>query len=167
MLTAPRPIVAVLAVALLALAACGTAGPPPAQGALVSVERRGGECPGGPCESLIVIERDGRVHQVKPQAAELGWMGAENRNALDGAIRVTDFAVLRSRPFTGECPIAFDGQEVIYTFGAPGGPQRIASCEVAIDPSNPLFLIVESQMSVGGGGTDGTDGTDEHAPIAP
>jgi hypothetical protein len=160
MKTPSRAVTAVLIIAaMLALGACQAIDAPAARGPLVSAERRGGECPAGPCESLVVIERDGRVHQVKPGSAELGRMGAGRLSALDAAIRTTDFAVLRSRPFTGECPTAFDGQEVIYTFGAPGGPQRVASCEVEIDPANPLFLIVESQLSVGGGGSDGTGGT--------
>lgn len=146
-----RPAISIvlLTILLFALGACQAVEPPLPQGPLVSVERRGGECPEGACQSLVVIEHDGRVSQLKPQPADLGRMGTERLAALDAAIRTTDFAVLRSRPFTGECPTAFDGQEIIYVFGAPGGQQRIASCEVEVDPSHPLFNIVESQLNPG------------------
>jgi hypothetical protein len=47
-------------------------------------------------------------------------------------------------PFTGECPIAFDGQELTYTFHPAGrAPVTIASCEVAIDPADPLFHAID------------------------
>jgi hypothetical protein len=42
----------------------------------------------------------------------------------------------------------FDGQEQIYTFATAGGPVRLASCEVEIDPSDPLFAAVESALSI-------------------
>ena len=59
----------------------------------------------------------------------------------------TDFDVVRAVPFEGECPVNFDGQEVIYEFGAPSGVERIASCETAIDPDHPLFAGVAAALS--------------------
>ena len=62
--------------------------------------------------------------------------------ALESAIKLTDFALLKSRPFTGECPTNFDGQEFIFEFAAPGGVERIATCEVDVDYALPLFVAV-------------------------
>ena len=45
----------------------------------------------------------------------------------------------------------FDGQEVIYEFGAPAGIERIASCETEIDPDHPLFVAVREAVAAGGG----------------
>jgi hypothetical protein len=115
---------------------------------LVTVTTRGGECVNGPCGSTIVIERDGRVHQTAPAPAELGALPANALTALDAAVRTTDFETVRDRKFTGECPTAFDGQEVIYEFGGPGGMERIASCETEIDPSHPLFAAVKAALQV-------------------
>ena len=56
------------------------------------------------------------------------------------AIGAADFEAIRSRPFTGTCPIAFDGQEIIFDFGAAAAIERVASCQVAIDWSDPLFV---------------------------
>ena len=121
---------------------------PAAVGPLVTVTTHGGECVDGPCGSTIVIERDGRIHQTAPAGAELGTVPADILAALDAAVKATDFDVIRSRPFTGECPVAFDGQEFIYEFGAPTGVERIASCETEIDPDNPVFAATTAALAV-------------------
>ena len=53
---------------------------------------------------------------------------------------------LKSHPFTGECPTAYDGQEIAFEFGAPGGIERIATCEVEVDVGSPLFAAVLSAI---------------------
>jgi hypothetical protein len=118
----------------------------PGSDPLVTVSVRGGECPEGPCGSTTVIERDGRVHQTAPVAAEMGALTGEVFTALQAAVNTTDFAAIRARPFTGECPVTFDGQETIFEFGAPGGIQRIASCETDVDPNHPLFMAVTAAI---------------------
>ena len=137
-----------LAVAL-GVAACASAGPTPtpaATGALLTVETRGGMCAPGPCGMTVYVERDGLVHQAAKPPNTLGVVPLATLEALDAAIRTTDFAALRSHPFTGECPTAFDGQELVFQFGAPGGVQRIASCEVALDYGTPLFVAVSAAV---------------------
>ncbi len=113
---------------------------PVASAPLVTVTVRGGECPEGACGGTTVIERDGRIHQTVPAAADLGQVPPDVLTALDAAIKTTDFDVIRARPFTGECPVNFDGQEQIYEFGAPSGVERIATCETEVDMEHPLFL---------------------------
>jgi hypothetical protein len=117
---------------------------------LVTITTRGGECPEGACGSTVVVERDGRLHQTAPEDVILGQVPGDVLTALDGAIKTTDFDAIRARPFTGECPVNFDGQELIYEFGAPGGVERIASCEVEIDRNHPLFKAVEAALAAGG-----------------
>ena len=53
-----------------------------------------------------------------------------------------DFGAIKASPFTGECPVNFDGQELIFEFAAAGTTQRIASCEVDVDWGHPLFVAV-------------------------
>lgn len=119
---------------------------PPA-GPLVSVETRGGECPQGACGSTIVIEANGRVHATAPAPAELGSLPDVLLDGLATEISKADFAAVKSHPFTGTCPVAFDGQETIYTFTTPSGTERIASCEVDIDPAHPLFVAVSAALA--------------------
>ena len=66
--------------------------------------------------------------------------------ALDAAIRTTDFTALKCHPSTGRCPTAFDGQEIVFEFGAPGGVQRIATCEGDVDFGLPLFVAVSTAL---------------------
>ncbi len=143
----------VVAIALLA-AACSPAAVasllPATAGPLVIVTSLGGECPDGPCGSSLVVQRDGRLRQTVPEDVVLGQVPPEVLAALDAAIKTTDFAAIRARPFTGECPVNFDGQERIYEFGAPGGVERVASCETEIDPDHPLFAAVEAALAAGG-----------------
>lgn len=138
-----------LATFALGVAGCGLfpALESPAGGPLVTIETRGGHCRQGPCGGIVAIERDGRVHATAPVAAELGRLPENLKAGLEQVIRTADFQRLRSRPFTGECPVNFDGQEMIYTFTAAGGPIRLASCEVEIDPLDPLFATIEAALA--------------------
>jgi hypothetical protein len=133
-----------------ALAACSPSAIastlPIASGPLVTVTMRGGLCPEGLCESVIVIERDGRIQRVKPRSGVLGIVPADTLTALDTAVRTTNFDAVRARPFSGQCPTAYDGQEIVYEFGAPGGVQRIASCETDIDPDAPAFAATSAAL---------------------
>ena len=115
-------------------------------GPLVTVEMRGGECPAGACGTTVYLERDGRVHQAAKPPNDLGVVPPAQVAAVATAIASTDFAALRSRPFTGQCPTAFDGQEIIFEFGAPGGVERISTCEVDVDFGLPLFVAVSTAL---------------------
>jgi hypothetical protein len=133
-----------------ALGGCSLVGPSaPAilgTGPLVTVTTRGGECMAGPCGSTVVIERDGTVHQAAKPPNDLGTLPPDLLTALDAAIKTADFATIRAVPFKGECPTAYDGQELVFEFGAPSGVERIASCEIAIDYGSPLFVAVSTAV---------------------
>ena len=139
-----------LAVALLATAACGTApgatpSPTPTpvpSGPLLTLTMRGGLCPPGACESTYYVEEDGRVHLAAKPPNELGYIGEQELADLQAAIAAADFDEIRSHPFSGTCPTAFDGQEMVLEFATAGGTQQIAGCEVAIDWNSPLFASI-------------------------
>jgi hypothetical protein len=141
----PRLVIVLLLLGALLAGGCALV-EPAATGPLVTIETRGGECPQGACGARVAIERDGRLHRLEPDPGEMASLPADIIASIDGAIRATDFADLRSRPFTGECPVNVDGQETIYEFSTPSGVERIASCEVEIDPAHPLFLAVEAAL---------------------
>lgn len=125
--------------------------PTPQPIAVVSIETRGGECPTGSCNRLVNIEGDGTLHEVIPKDAVLGTVPEPILDALRIEIEQANYPLLQSRPFTGECPTAFDGQETIYTFHATTGDEEFASCTVAIDPNHPLFLAVAAALAAAGG----------------
>lgn len=165
-----RTFIAVTAILVIVLSACSTASPstapssapsaaPPAAsptpstaagGPLVSLETQGGECMQGACGGSVVIDTDGRVHTAAPENKELGTVPEATLQALATEIEQADFAAIKSRPFTDTCPIAFDGQQLIYTFTTPSGSERIDSCAVIVDPAHPLFVAVEAALAAGG-----------------
>lgn len=78
------------------------------------------------------------IGQIPPDALE----------ALRIEVEQANYPLIASRPFTDTCPTAFDGQETIYIFtvGSGTGFERIASCEVEVDPSHPLFIAVSAAL---------------------
>jgi hypothetical protein len=114
---------------------------------LVTVEARGGECPTGSCSRLLNIEADGRLHEVIPQDRVVGTVPPDVIDALRTEVEQADYPAIRSRPFTGECPTAVDGQEIVYTFHVTTGDREIASCEIEIDPSDPLVVAVNAALA--------------------
>jgi len=139
-----RALAAAIGVIVLgALAACsGSPVQLPGTGPLVTVTTRGGLCPEGPCGQSVILERDGRVHAAAKPPNDLGQVPANAMAALTAAVNQADYAAIRSHPFTGECPVNFDGQELIFEFVVGSTTQRIASCEVDIDWGSPLFVAV-------------------------
>ena len=140
----------VLLLVVLTAAACGAESATPSAlpaGPLLIVETRGGLCADGPCGRTVIVDRDGLVHEAAKPPNELGFVDAAELAALDSAIQATDFTALRSHPFTGTCPVAFDGQEIVFEFAAPQGTERIASCEVEIDYGSPLFQAAANAIA--------------------
>lgn len=115
---------------------------PDATGVLLSVETRGGRCVDGPCGQTVILERDGRLHLAAKPPNDIGVVEPDLIAALDAEIQTTDWAELFSHRFTGECPTAYDGQEVVFEFASPTGVQRVATCEVDVDFRSPLFVAV-------------------------
>jgi hypothetical protein len=137
-----RRILLVLACAALAGCSNGTGVQLPGSGPLLTVTSRGGDCPAGACDQTIYLERDGRVHAAAKPPNDLGQVPADVMATLTAAVNQADYAALTSHPFTGECPMNFDGKELIFEFAVGSSTHRIASCEVDIDWGSPLFVAV-------------------------
>lgn len=130
-----------------ALAACTTSTVQlPGTGPLLTVTMRGGECAAGACEGSVILERDGAVHAAAKPPNGLGKVSAEAMAALTAALNQTDFAAVKSHPFTGQCPTTFDGQELVFEFNVGASTQRVASCEVDIDWGSPLFVAIGTSL---------------------
>lgn len=134
---------ALLIVAAALFAACGSTGATPVpEGALMAAQSRGGMCREGTCETTIYVERDGLVHAGANSPNALGMLSAETVAELEAQIAAADFDEIRSHPFTGDCPTAFDGQELVFEFQTSHGVERIESCQTAVDYESPLFSAV-------------------------
>ena len=108
----------------------------------MAVTTRGGLCAPGTCNATTLVERDGLVHISTKPPNQLGVVPADKLAALEQQIAVADYEEIRSHPFTGTCPTAFDGLELVYEFNAPAGIELIESCQVEIDYESPLFSAV-------------------------
>lgn len=115
---------------------------------LVRFETRGGECPNGPCGFQAVIHRDGTVERTDGIARD-----AEDAELarLARGIDQADWDAILAVPFTGECPVNFDGQEQIYTFSVQGREVVVAGCTTAFDPTTEPFATVQDILFAIGG----------------
>jgi hypothetical protein len=134
--------------------ACGgpAASPSPAptatpSGPLLTIESRGGHCADGPCGTTYILEFDGRLHEAAKPPNDLGVVEPDYMAALQQAIAEADFAEIKSHPFTGECPVNFDGQELVLEFTTSTGVERIEGCQVDIDWDSPLFQTVTTVLA--------------------
>jgi hypothetical protein len=119
---------------------------------LVTVEQHGGMCADlGECRSSTNLNSDGTVTGDAKPPNIMGTMTPGVLAQLQAAIAQTDFGALDDKPFTGTCPTAVDGQEIVFTFHLPGGDVRLASCEVELDPEAPIFKAVLQAMQAGVG----------------
>jgi hypothetical protein len=146
----------VAALVLAVVAACGSgstpAPPSPAVARpLLTVESRGGLCPDGLCRRVVEIDSDGTIRRLVPRTAVVGQLAAPFIERLTTEIARAEFSRLEQRPFVGVCPVAFDGQEIVYTFHLPAGDHVIASCKVEVDPEDPLFSAADAAIRAAGG----------------
>lgn len=101
----------------------------------------------GPCGRTLIVELDGRVHEAAKPPNELGFVEPDLLAELQQAIADADFEEIRSRPFTDECPVNYDGQEIVVEFATAGGIERIEGCQVAIDWASPPFSTIKLALA--------------------
>ena len=122
-----RAIAILLAAAGCVVASCAAAGASPSKAEkqpLVVVVRHGGLCvTGSECKTVFRIT-DSRLSGdgYRPRA-----LSSTARRSLIRAIGDLGPAYLRSHPFGGTCPTAYDGPESIYRFR--GFTPSIPSCK--------------------------------------
>jgi hypothetical protein len=105
---------------------------------LVAVSYTGGLCVTGTnCESSMQIMPNGNVMSKGELVHKIS---AAETAALLSSITSVDFSQLREKPFTGTCPIAYDGQEKIYKFYVAGREEVLPSCTYDIE-SLPLIKL--------------------------
>ena len=113
-------LLAALAVALLAAGSAGGTTPPPP---IATIVRHGGLCvSGSECRTVFrITDRTISAPGYVPRR-----LAPADRLALLRAIKLLNMPYLRAHPFTGTCPIAYDGSESIYRFR--GFARPLPSC---------------------------------------
>jgi hypothetical protein len=74
-------------------------------------------------------------------------LGPREFARLNQRLTATNFTQIKSRPFTGTCPITYDGNELIYTMKLNSGvSEELSSCKVII-PGNSLLFQQLNRLS--------------------
>lgn len=109
---------------------------------LASVSATGGLCPDAACASVFTVHGDGTWTQsTGGQADQGGTLPAETLSYLAAATAST--TILDAPAFTGTCPIAYDGAELVYAWTDPTGETHaVSSCDRAIPPDDPLVVAL-------------------------
>jgi hypothetical protein len=112
----------------------------PAATDLLKVNITGGFCIPKFCDRELTIQSNGSYQYVQGETVRAtGKLSRREVRALKRLIKQADFAAIKSQPFQGVCPIAFDGTKTTYTFLTQNQPEVIDDCEVAVDVEQPLF----------------------------
>lgn len=116
---------------------------------LLAVEWRGGLCPYGGCTTTLEVTTDGAYRLVEGSGVEeAGTVASTLVDALSDAVATANFDAVRVHGSTEVCPTAYDGQEIVYTFHASTGDERMSTCEDVIefdlDPLPQTLAIIEA-----------------------
>jgi hypothetical protein len=117
-------------------------------GVLVTYLAHGGHCRTGTCEFNAAIHADGTVDRSDGMEQVVDPMSL---GLLTKGIEAADWDAILAVPFTGECPVNFDGQEQVYTFHVEPEPIVIASCTTEVDPSQEPFRTIDGILFGTGG----------------
>ena len=139
---------------LLALAvATGAGAAPAATSPLVTYKTGGGllRCEPTTCVVAITIDRRGIVRSLRKDGSVLRQvrLGVVAGNRLARLVATTPLARLHPRPFTGTCPIAYDGLEITYEVRKGARVFRYDSCKVVI-PKLELFREIDRLVARAG-----------------
>lgn len=120
---------------------------------LASRTETGGMCPNGECESTFAVSSDGAWYLVSSTMNRSGWLAPATVASLTSA--VTSTSILSAPAFTGTCPIAYDGSEVIYSWrDGSGTTQTVSACDKAVSDDDPLVVaLAQAQAEAGTGST--------------
>jgi hypothetical protein len=68
-----------------------------------------------------------------------GVLSQQELRLLKQRVQQANFSAIKSKPFKGTCPIAYDGIEVVYLFQLHQGVEEISACKYAINGKSLLF----------------------------
>jgi hypothetical protein len=68
-----------------------------------------------------------------------GVLSQQELRLLKQRVQQANFSAIKSQPFKGTCPIAYDGIEATYLFQLHRGVEEISTCKYAINGKSLLF----------------------------
>jgi hypothetical protein len=145
------PLLALALALALPLAGCSPGAPDPAgppgtapgaaAGPLAERHTWGGLCPEGPCTTTLEVSGDGRWTWDDGVGREGGRLGDAQLSRLRRAVAATGLgAPTGAAP---GCAADSDGTSVRYGWAATDGWGTASSCEVLVDPADPLVRALD------------------------
>lgn len=124
---------------------------------IVTVDTRGGLCVYGGCNEKFTLYVSGQYRITRSETdrdedrvLRAGTLPSETTIRFLDLIESTDFAALRTTPFTDICPTAYDGSETTYTFVLENGQKEILdTCQHVFDFDQPILREVRALPTVG------------------
>jgi hypothetical protein len=95
------------------------------------------------CSNTTILTKDGSVLKESQKTKKLT---PQEITQLRDIIKNTNFSKIKSGKFTDVCPMAYDGQEIIYTIYASDTTEELPSCTYNIDPNDPLFNFIHKKI---------------------
>lgn len=118
---------------------------------LASRTMTGGMCPDAVCSSTFAVSSDGAWNLVSNTASHFGVLSPGTLAAL--TVAAADTSMLEAPKFTGTCPSAYDGSEIIYSWSdVAGTTQTVSACDKAVPDSDPLVVALERAQEEAGAG---------------
>lgn len=106
---------------------------------LLKVRKTGGMCRLNSCDRELTILNNGTYRYEDATKTGAGKLSRRAFSRLKQRLAKLNIEQVRSQPFTGTCPIAYDGPETLYRFLIGQTVEEISDCKSAIDPGDPLF----------------------------
>lgn len=111
---------------------------------LLSIRREGGMCAAMGCFSEVAVLSNGTYRYADSLPKQrTGRLARGEVRRFQQRIANANFEAIKARPFTGTCPLAYDGPETVYTFRSGDRVEVLRSCQTQIEGSNPLFQQAE------------------------
>jgi len=101
---------------------------------VAEISSSGGLCPTGPCGGRTTVFADGRWESL----SEKGIFDRAQVDQLRQEIQSADFAMIKSHPFTGECPEAYDGSSTTYVFYIGDRTEVLSTCKYELPDTVPF-----------------------------
>lgn len=135
---------ATTAVVAVSLSSCAFSSPgrEPAEGPLAERHTWGGMCAEGDCFSTLLVEADGTWTYEDERGSTRGELRPRQLDRVHDAVAATGLG--SAPPYDGLCEADRDGTSVRYAWAGPDGWRTASSCEVRVDPGDPLPRVLDT-----------------------
>lgn len=113
----------------------------PTETLLASRTVQGGRCITGLCLRRYRVYADGRWDYTDNTRSSDGRLSPEDLDAVEDAVVST--RIFDAAPFTGLCPTAWDGSEIVYVWVDDDSLYRESTCTREIPDTDPLVEVLE------------------------